>query len=92
MVLLIMDRVSSDVRSKNMSKIRGKNTKLEVRVRKLVWQLGYRYMTVKVKGSDLLLTLYYRLYESREDLTLIIPLLLPGKVVSGKKPNGIRPS
>ncbi len=30
-------------RSKNMSKIRGKDTKPEVALRKAVWQLGYRY-------------------------------------------------
>jgi len=38
-----MDRVSRDTRSRNMAKIRGKNTRLEVKVRQLIWRLGYRY-------------------------------------------------
>ena len=39
----IMDHVSKESRSKNMAKIRGKNTNLELKVRQLVWRLGYRY-------------------------------------------------
>jgi DNA mismatch endonuclease, patch repair protein len=38
-----MDRVSRDTRSRNMAKIRGKNTSLEMKVRQLIWRLGYRY-------------------------------------------------
>lgn len=38
-----MDRVSPDIRSRNMAKIRGKNTSFELQVRQLIWRLGYRY-------------------------------------------------
>jgi DNA mismatch endonuclease, patch repair protein len=38
-----MDTVSAARRSLNMSKIRGKNTSLELRVRSLVHRLGYRF-------------------------------------------------
>lgn len=37
------DRFSKQVRSKIMSSIRGKNTKPEVTIRKMLWQLGKRY-------------------------------------------------
>jgi DNA mismatch endonuclease (patch repair protein) len=38
-----MDTVSPDQRSRTMSRIRGKNTSLEMKVRSLVYRLGYRY-------------------------------------------------
>ncbi len=38
-----MDIVRPEVRSKNMSRIRGKDTKPELRVRKAAHALGYRY-------------------------------------------------
>lgn len=38
-----MDRFSKEKRSEIMSKIRGKNTKPELIVRKLAFSLGYRY-------------------------------------------------
>lgn len=38
-----MDIVSSEKRSEMMSRIRGKNTKPERRVRTLLFELGYRY-------------------------------------------------
>lgn len=38
-----MDCFTSEQRSKIMSKIRGTNTKDEVRLAKALWQLGYRY-------------------------------------------------
>lgn len=38
-----MDTVSPEQRSRNMSRIRGKNTALEMTVRSLVHGLGYRY-------------------------------------------------
>ncbi|MBU0691155.1 DNA mismatch endonuclease Vsr [bacterium] len=38
-----MDRISKDVRRRNMQLIRSKDTTTEVRVRKLVYSLGYRY-------------------------------------------------
>jgi DNA mismatch endonuclease (patch repair protein) len=37
------DRFSPDMRSKIMSKIRGKDTKQELYIRKLVFSMGYRY-------------------------------------------------
>jgi len=37
------DRFSKEVRSRIMSSIRGKNTKPEVTIRKLLWQNGKRY-------------------------------------------------
>jgi len=38
-----MDRVQPEKRSSMMSRIRGKNTRTELTVRRLVWRLGYRY-------------------------------------------------
>jgi DNA mismatch endonuclease (patch repair protein) len=38
-----MDTVSPEQRSRNMSKVRGKNTALEMKVRSLLHWLGYRY-------------------------------------------------
>lgn len=38
-----MDKVSKEVRSKNMAAIKGKDTKPEIAVRKLLHSLGYRY-------------------------------------------------
>jgi len=38
-----MDRVSQEQRSVNMSKVRSKNTKPEITVRKFLHRLGYRF-------------------------------------------------
>lgn len=38
-----MDTLSESARSERMSRVRGKNTKVELRVRRLVYSLGYRY-------------------------------------------------
>jgi len=38
-----MDTVSPEQRSRNMSRVRGKNTSLELKVRSLLHRLGYRY-------------------------------------------------
>ena len=38
-----MDKISTDARSKNMSAIRGKNTKPELTVRKMLHAMGYRF-------------------------------------------------
>ncbi len=38
-----MDKVSKEVRSRNMAAIKGKNTKPEIAVRKFLHSLGYRY-------------------------------------------------
>lgn len=55
------DRVSKEVRSQNMSKIKGKNTLLEQKVRKELYRLGYRYRlnVSKLPGKpDLVLNKY----------------------------------
>ncbi len=39
----MVDVHTPDQRSYNMSKIRGKNTKPEITLRKKLWKLGYRY-------------------------------------------------
>lgn len=39
----MVDIVSKDVRSKIMSKVRSKNTTLELKIRKKLWQKGLRY-------------------------------------------------
>ena len=39
----MIDRVSSEVRSRNMARIRPKDSQPEMRVRRLVFSLGYRY-------------------------------------------------
>ena len=39
------DRISKSQRSYVMSKVRGRDTKLEVAVRKFLWSKGYRYRT-----------------------------------------------
>lgn len=38
-----MDRISKDKRSKNMSRIKSKNTKPEILIRKLLFKKGLRY-------------------------------------------------
>ncbi len=38
-----MDRITKEHRSWNMSQIKGKNTKPEIRVRKTLHQMGYRF-------------------------------------------------
>ncbi len=45
-----MDRVTKEKRSEIMSKVRGKNTSLELVVRKLVFSLGYRF---RLHGKNL---------------------------------------
>lgn len=37
------DPLSPEQRSERMSRVRGKDTKPELKIRKLVWSLGYRY-------------------------------------------------
>ncbi len=51
----------SEQRRKNMSKIRGKNTSIEIALRKALWRRGYRYRKnyKKIPGSpDICLTKY----------------------------------
>lgn len=38
-----MDKLTPEQRSKNMQAVRSTNTKLEVRLAKALWHLGYRY-------------------------------------------------
>ena len=38
-----MDKISPELRSENMRRIRSKDTKPEIRVRKLIFEMGYRY-------------------------------------------------
>lgn len=38
-----MDNLSPEQRRKNMQNIKSKNTKIEIRMRKALWSLGYRY-------------------------------------------------
>jgi DNA mismatch endonuclease (patch repair protein) len=45
-----MDKISSERRSLNMSKIRSKDTKPELKVRRLLFSKGYRY---RIHVSDL---------------------------------------
>lgn len=42
-----MDRISKEARSRNMSKIRSKDTKPEIEVRKLLHSMGYRFRVNK---------------------------------------------
>ena len=37
------DRISKDIRSRNMSRIRGKDTSIEIKVRKYLFGQGFRY-------------------------------------------------
>lgn len=48
-----MDKLSSEERSKLMAKVKSKNTKPELSVRKLIFSLGYRYRlhSTKLPGS-----------------------------------------
>ena len=47
-----MDKISKEVRSHNMSKIKSKNTKPEILLRKLLWANGLRYrIHYKLSGS-----------------------------------------
>lgn len=47
-----MDRISKEQRSRNMSKVKGKNTKLELRVRKYLYSQGIRYrINYKITGK-----------------------------------------
>ncbi|MFD1956554.1 very short patch repair endonuclease [Paenibacillus thailandensis] len=48
-VMTLADRISKEVRSKNMSAIRSKGTQLEDRVSKELWRRGYRFRK-NVKG------------------------------------------
>ena len=56
-----MDVLTKEQRHKNMSHIRGKNTSIEVALRKALWHKGYRYRKnyKALPGSpDIVLTKY----------------------------------
>ena len=44
-----MDSLDRETRSKLMAKVRSKNTTIEMKVRKLIYSLGFRYR-VNVRG------------------------------------------
>jgi DNA mismatch endonuclease (patch repair protein) len=54
-----MDRLSKEERSLNMSKIRSKDTLPEIRIRKALWRMGYRYR------------LHYKLLPGKPDIVII---------------------
>lgn len=56
-----MDRLSQEQRRKNMQKIKSKDTKIEIMLRKALWNRGYRYRKnyTKLPGKpDIVLTQY----------------------------------
>jgi DNA mismatch endonuclease (patch repair protein) len=53
-----MDRLSKEERSANMSKIRSKDTLPEIRIRKALWRMGYRYR------------LHYKLLPGKPDIVM----------------------
>lgn len=57
------DNLTPEQRRKNMQKIRGKNTKIEVVLRKALWHRGYRYRKnySKVPGHPDIVLLKYKI-------------------------------
>lgn len=56
-----MDRLTKEQRHRNMSNIKNKNTDIEVRLRKALWEKGYRYrknVTSLPGKPDIVLTKY----------------------------------
>ena len=56
-----MDRLTQEQRRKNMQKIKSKDTKIEIMLRKALWNKGYRYRKNKTKlpgKPDIVLTQY----------------------------------
>jgi DNA mismatch endonuclease (patch repair protein) len=53
-----MDTITKERRSWNMSKIRSKDTLPEIRIRKALWRMGYRYR------------LYYKLLPGKPDIVI----------------------
>lgn len=54
-----MDRLTKDQRRKNMQAVKNKDSKIEVLLRKALWQKGYRYRK------------NYKLLEGKPDIVLI---------------------
>jgi DNA mismatch endonuclease (patch repair protein) len=54
-----MDKISKERRSRNMSNIKSKDTLPEIRVRKALWKMGYRYR------------LHYKKLPGKPDIVLI---------------------
>jgi DNA mismatch endonuclease (patch repair protein) len=44
-----MDNLTPEQRRKNMQAIRSKNTTIEIKLRKALWSLGYRYRVHNTK-------------------------------------------
>lgn len=58
---IFMDKLTKEQRHKNMSRIKNKNTKIEIVLRKALWNKGYRYREnySKLPGKpDIVLTNY----------------------------------
>ena len=58
---LLMDRLTEEQRRKNMRAVKNKDSKIEIKLRKLLWEKGYRYRKnyKKVEGKpDIALTKY----------------------------------
>jgi DNA mismatch endonuclease (patch repair protein) len=53
-----MDKLTKSERSRNMSKIRSKNTLPEILIRKALWRMGYRYR------------LHYKLLPGKPDIVI----------------------
>jgi DNA mismatch endonuclease (patch repair protein) len=53
-----MDRLTKEERSLNMSKIKSKDTLPEIRIRKALWRMGYRYR------------LHYKLLPGKPDIVI----------------------
>lgn len=58
-----MDNLTEEQRHKNMSKIKGKDTSIEIRLRKALWNKGYRYRKNydKLPGKPDIVLLKYKI-------------------------------
>jgi len=54
-----MDKISKERRSSNMSKIKSINTLPEIKIRKALWKMGYRYR------------LYYKKLPGKPDIVIV---------------------
>ncbi len=83
-----MDTLTKEQRSKCMSHIRSKDTKIEVRLRKALWQKGYRYRKnyKELPGTPDIVLTKYRIaifcdseFWHGRDWDVLKPRLLKGK-------------
>ena len=58
-----MDKLTQDQRRKNMQAVKSKDSKIEVRLRKALWQQGYRYRKnySKLEGKPDIVLVKYRI-------------------------------